>query len=141
MPIQISESDFLDSYLASLGKLKKWLRQNKIPHTAFAESLGITKHTLSWIFHNRKEGRLFFSTEQAEKIESMTKRHILASDLLQHLVPKGYALVPDQAQSQPPESIDPPDAPDPSSQSPHAGLSERDTRMEQVLIPFNGAMG
>lgn len=84
----------MSNYDLTLCKLKNWLRGKGVTLPEFARSLGISPHSLSWIMHKRAKGRRYFSTEQASEIEKMTSGEIRASDLLTHLVPEGYALVP-----------------------------------------------
>lgn len=79
-------------YLSAIDSLKRWLRKNRLSHSAFAQLIGISKYALSWILHDRKVGRRFFTLDQAVLIEKITNCEIPASGLLLPVLPSGYLL-------------------------------------------------
>jgi hypothetical protein len=70
-------------------KLHKWLRDNQITNTTFAETIGVsTAHVEKMLY--RKGG---VSPDLAVRIETATHGAVTAAELLAHLIPPGYSLV------------------------------------------------
>lgn len=81
-----------DSYLKTIRELRSWIKRSHYTTATFASAIGMTLYNISWVLHDRKKGRRYFTTEQASAIESLTGGDFMASDLLFYMVPEGYEL-------------------------------------------------
>lgn len=69
-------------------KLREWRKENKLTRAEAAKAFGINVNTYIAI----EAGTRHPTTEQAAKIEEITKKQVAASELLSHLLPPGYEL-------------------------------------------------
>lgn len=82
-----------EEYRDAILRLRDWIRRSSYKTGDFAREIGMTEYTISWVIHER-EKRQYFTAEQAAAVERVTGGEFRANELLPHVVPDGYKLVP-----------------------------------------------